>query len=55
MTRQRAPLISGIVAAVAAFLIWLIMDNGVAGSLVFALAVGLASYGASWFQNRNRA
>lgn len=55
MTRQQAPLISGIVAAVAAFIVWLIMDNAVFGSLILAVIVGLAAYGVSWFQNRNRA
>ncbi len=55
MNRQQVPLISGIVAAVAAFVIWLIMDNPVVSSLLFAVIVGLAAYGVSWYQNRNRA
>lgn len=55
MTRQQAPLISGIVAAVASFIVWLVMGNSVVGSMVFAIIVGLVAYGVSWFQNRNRA
>ncbi|MBA3379738.1 MAG: hypothetical protein H0T93_12725 [Chloroflexia bacterium] len=54
MNRQQAPLISGIVAAVAAFIIWVIMDNSVVSSIIFAVIVGLAAYGVSWYQNRNR-
>ncbi|MEJ7902465.1 MAG: hypothetical protein WKF63_11510 [Thermomicrobiales bacterium] len=55
MTRQQAPLISGIVAAIAALVIWIIMDNSVMSSIVFAVIVGLVAYGVSWYQNRNRA
>lgn len=55
MNRQQLPLISGVVAAVAAFIIWLIMDNPVVSSIIFAVIVGLVAYGVSWYQNRNRA
>ncbi len=54
MPRQQAPLISGIVAAVAAFIIWLVMDNSLASAIIFAVIVGLLAYGVSWYQNRNR-
>ncbi|MDQ3658014.1 MAG: hypothetical protein M3457_23435 [Chloroflexota bacterium] len=54
MTRQQAPVISGIVAAIASFVVWLIMDNSLTSSIIFAVIVGLLAYGVSWFQNRNR-
>ena len=54
MNRQQAPLISGVVAAIASFIVWLIMDNSLVSSIIFAVIVGLVAYGVSWFQNRNR-
>ncbi len=42
MTRQQAPLISGVVAAIASFIVWLIMDNSLASSIVFAVIVACA-------------
>ena len=55
MTRQNAPIISGVVAAVAAFIVWLLFDNSLTSSIIFAVIAGLISYGVSYFQYRNRA
>jgi membrane protein implicated in regulation of membrane protease activity len=55
MTRQTAPIVSGIVAAVAAFIVWLVFDNSVVSSIVFAVLAGLLAFGVSYVQNRNRA
>jgi membrane protein implicated in regulation of membrane protease activity len=55
MTRQTAPIVSGIVAAVAAFIVWLVFDNSVVSSIIFAVLAGLLAFGVSFVQNRNRA
>lgn len=55
MTRQNAPIISGVVAAVAAFIVWILFDNSLTSSIIFAVIAGLISYGISYFQYRNRA
>lgn len=54
MTRQTAPLISGVVAAIAAFIVWTIFDYSVVASVVFALVAGLLAFGVSYMQYRNR-
>jgi hypothetical protein len=54
MNKQNAPIISGVVAAVAAFIIWLLFDNSLVSSIIFALLAGLLAFGVSFYQNRNR-
>ena len=53
--RQQAAVISGGVAAIAAFILWLVLDNGVGPSLVYAIVVGLVCGGVTWWQKGNRA
>jgi len=55
MSRQTAPIVSGAVAAVAAFIVWLLFDNSLASSILFAVIAGLLAFGVSYFQYRNRA
>jgi heme/copper-type cytochrome/quinol oxidase subunit 2 len=55
MTRQTAPIISGVVAAVAAFIVWILFDNSMTSSIIFAVIAGLLAFGVSYFQYRNRA
>ena len=55
MTRQTAPIISGLVAAIAAFIVWLLFDNSFASSLMFGVIAGVLAFGVSYFQYRNRA
>jgi len=55
MTRQTAPIISGLVAAIAAFIVWLLFDNSFASSLIFGVIAGVLAFGVSYFQYRNRA
>jgi hypothetical protein len=54
MNKQTAPIISGVVAAVAAFIVWLLFDNTLLSSIIFAVLAGLLAFGVSYFQNRNR-
>jgi hypothetical protein len=55
MTRQTAPIISGLVAAIAAFIVWLLFDNSFGSSLIFGVIAGVLAFGVSYFQYRNRA
>jgi hypothetical protein len=55
MNRQNAPIIAGVTAAVAAFIVWLLFDNSFVSSIVFAVIAGLLAFGVSYYQNRNRA
>jgi ABC-type thiamin/hydroxymethylpyrimidine transport system permease subunit len=53
--RQQAALISGVVAGIVAFLIWLVMDNDVGPSLVYGIVVGIVCGGVTWWQKGRRA
>ena len=53
--RQQAALISGVVAGIAAFIIWLVMDNDVGPSLVYGIVVGIVCGGVTWWQKGRRA
>jgi len=55
MTRQQAPIVLALASAIVAFILLLLLGNSVASAIVFAVIAGLASWGVSWFQNRNRA
>jgi hypothetical protein len=54
-SQQRVALTSGILAAVAAFVIWLLLGDAVGTALVYALIVGVVAGAVSWFQQRPRA
>ncbi len=53
--RQRSALTMGVVAAIAAFIIWMVLDNGVGPSLVYAIVVGIVAAGVTWVQKGTRA
>ena len=55
MNRQTAPIIAGSVAAIAAFVAWMLLDNSFGTSLSFAVLAGLIAFAVSYYQNRNRA
>ena len=54
MNRSTAPIVSGVVAAIAVFVVWLLLDNSVVSSLIFAVLAGLVAYGVTFYQNRTR-
>ncbi len=54
MNRQTVPLITGVVAAVAAFVIWWALDNSVGSALVYGLIAGILAGGVSYWQQRAR-
>lgn len=54
-SQQRVALTSAIVAAVAAFVVWLLLGDTVGTALVYALIVGVAAGAVSWYQQRPRA
>jgi len=53
-SRQKAALVSGVAATVAAFVIWLALGDSPGEALVYALIVGIVAGGVTWWQLRNR-
>ncbi|HYI24850.1 MAG TPA: hypothetical protein VD767_05515 [Thermomicrobiales bacterium] len=53
--RQKSALISGGVAAVATFIVWIALGNSPGIALVYALIVGIVAAGLTWWQMRDRA
>lgn len=55
MNQQNGPLISGVVAAIAAFLITLLSGNGIGEAVIYAVIAGVVSYLVSMvMRNRRR-
>jgi intracellular septation protein A len=52
--RTTAPVVSGMVAAIAAFIVWILLDNGIAGAVGFAVVAGVIAAAITWVQYRNR-
>lgn len=54
MNRQTAPIVSAVVAAIATFIVWLVLDNSFVSALIFAVVVGVIAYIITRVQNRDR-
>ena len=55
MNQQNGPLISGVVAAIAAFLITLLSGSGIGEAVIYAVIAGVVSYLVSMvMRNRRR-
>ncbi len=53
--QQKATLIAGLAAAVSAFIVWLLLDNSLVTSIVYAVLIGIVAGGVTWWQKGNRA
>ena len=54
MNRQTIPIVMGLVAAVAAFIILWALDNSVVSALVYGVIAGLLAAAVSYWQQRGR-
>jgi hypothetical protein len=54
MNRQTIPIVMGVVAAVAAFVVWWALDNSVTSALVYGAIAGVLAAAVSNWQQRGR-